>query len=510
MRCCASLLWLASQYVLLSLAIILLSPAFLLTSSQDAIQNAVANHNSIGRVEVHFEPRLSRLAESTFGTKTADKLIIEMTFVKALNDKNSKSRKKMLSLLEQLLCPEDHMTFRDYFEGNHIKTMYPSSVWIPDAGVFVLVTRVYIRNKWSKFYAQIFDIDYNEITNSSIKIGSISFPTFLSIIDPTANISPHNTLSIGPEDPRIFHDARQKRTFVNFNMRNEFSRRSMYIYTFETNHLLEILAPTTTSDMYHYEKNWTPIINSKLSSSHFYFIQNFEGPTVIQCNILSQEKSEQCSLVQGNLDNEIPIIKGSSPMLGVPGESGYYYGMIHGHHPGRIYRMSFAIYHQGFHPNGSFFANFVYIGKYFDIKPVLKSANLRTNTFIQMSTSYAISSRSDGHITRAPSGYLFLNLQDDDILLLKVENFEIYARSIAELHRLGKITPDFGNLNRNPNPVSSTDKILIAVESVQKYLNVFRYFPFYAMAVVAYIAQRLYNSYYYYRYVFRSKASDNK
>ena len=183
-----------------------------------------------------------------------------------------------------------------------------SAVWLPDQGVFLVVTRVIFlgekenlsQPKASFLRGQLFDENWAHLENCSIDWNGevVTFPTIFEV--PTMYEGGEEECCYGPEDPRIILEdgVLGAEPVIVFNMVHQRSdwKRAMYVFRPFSNQTAILNIRDTTRE--NVEKNWTPFFlsashdlevtpPSALPDEYLHFVYNFKPLKILKCHLLS-------------------------------------------------------------------------------------------------------------------------------------------------------------------------------------------------------------------------------
>ncbi|RLV91104.1 Beta-mannosyltransferase 3 [Spathaspora sp. JA1] len=207
-----------------------------------------------------------------------------------------------------------------------------SSVWLDKYNVHFMVNRIVYtttahRNSptVSMLAGQIFDNDWNEITNFTFPNSNLTFPTVLPhYIDPGER-EIKNVL--GAEDPRIIlHEfvndqgEQDQEPLIVFNSRRTNIRwnRAMHVYRpLHDSYKITMLNIKNKKRSFR-EKNWAPFIDS-INENKINFVYNFNPLRIIRCELDSGE----CDKVSGPDFNKVAnsnagALRGGTNIVKVP------------------------------------------------------------------------------------------------------------------------------------------------------------------------------------------------
>ena len=335
-------------------------------------------------------------------------------------------------------------TIKEIFPGDRyfsIQTMFPSALWIPELGNFLVVVRIFINGRKSFVYCSLFDKEWNQVLEES-EFQSTKLPTSLPI-----QVSNYAAEYSGPEDSRLFRLSNGD-TYCIFNMLDFDHKRKMFLFSFKTSHLfplfltnyyesnnddLTIGSSTEISPIAKVpiaEKNWAPlIINDSLN-----FVYSFGEFQVVSCKTL-----KSCSIVHGKYNPMPGMIKGGSPFVQFL-STNYYFSFTYTHFYMNeqdqsciVYRPTLSVVYKG-SESGSF--EYVYTsepmelnGKPFALINESQDPSLCGNTRIMMIGSVAFwDSKKDIAI-------LTLNMNDNSPLVATVSGVSKIVSRVISKHQ---------------------------------------------------------------------------
>jgi len=204
-----------------------------------------------------------------------------------------------------------------------------ASVWLPDHGVYLAVTRVmYVPSgvlHWPTIgfiQGQIFDEEWNHMENYTIDWNgdTTTFHTVFEI--PVA--WEKGDIFFGPEDPRIVPEEGVKgaEPVIVFNMRTSAGSGPRAIHIHRSFSNFTTVLTIRNGDRNGAEKNWAPFFHTNTSlsadpnrfpSQHLHFIYSFKPLRILRCQLLNgycdwvfkQEIPEQFALRHGDTHGDM-------------------------------------------------------------------------------------------------------------------------------------------------------------------------------------------------------------
>lgn len=204
--------------------------------------------------------------------------------------------------------PEDVPGLTQYdIISRHWARLSGSSVFLPEHGVFLCVTRIIYystdRRDWPEngwIRGQLFDQDWNHLNNHTISWNGTEF-TYPLLYNISTDFEPGGSF-YGPEDPRIImEDVPGAEPVIVFNMISNLTswNRAMWIYRPFSNHLT-VLNKQEDTEWPVVEKNWAPLFvdstrentsalltSQPEPSQYLHFVYSFDSLRILKCHLVT-------------------------------------------------------------------------------------------------------------------------------------------------------------------------------------------------------------------------------